>query len=437
MPSTSSMMSSTQENNTSPTKYEEQHTPRYRAFYLGPRGTYSHSVARAAFHAVPPSAPPTPGVSSYAASSASTLTSSSSSSTSVGKEVELVPCTTITKVLETAFEAVSGATAAGNAHSESAQKVVNAKVNGGPSNGNGNGNGNGAAARYKDAEDGDATMGSKGGAAQGTLRCAYAVLPIENSTFGPVQETLEALRHAGISLDPSPQSTASSSAPSEETARRNRRGRAIIAGEYRLPVSHTLLAGPGTKKRLRELARGAKSHHEWTEIREEDGEVPLEELYSLGLVLSHEQALGQCSNFLKSWAPHARTRAVASTALAAEIALQHNYVRGEPAPNGSGRAPSIQTKASSRQPLSSSSSSSLAPPMLVAAIGAELCAEVYGLAVLRRHIEDKRDNTTRFVVVQVRSLQSSPDDYPDFDFGSVLRPFEGVPIYSTEGSPAT
>ncbi|CAD6926824.1 unnamed protein product [Tilletia controversa] len=344
--------------------------PSLRAFYLGPRGTYSHSVARAVFD--PDSASVSPR----------------RRGTGAGGEVELVPCVTITSVLRAAFDAVSKPKA----------KAKPGEVNGA---GVGVANGDGL------VEDGSASSlpGSSiaGGSADVEgVRCAYAVLPIENSTFGPVHETLDALRHAGISLDPSARPAPTSNADAD----------ALIKGEYRLPVSHTLLAGRATKERLRQLARWGKAGAA-TGVR-------------VGEQNGHR--------------PEAGRETTIEEALAAEMALKDDYDyavhhRGSTLTPTfhEGRAPSTDKPASSSRPLTSSSSSSIAPPTLVAAIGAELCAEVYGLAVLRRHIEDKRDNTTRFIVVQVRSSSrnSSPDGSPTFDFGSVLRPFEGVPIYST------
>ncbi|CAD6968569.1 unnamed protein product, partial [Tilletia controversa] len=191
--------------------------PSLRAFYLGPRGTYSHSVARAVFD--PDSASVSPR----------------RRGTGAGGEVELVPCVTITSVLRAAFDAVSKPKA----------KAKPGEVNGA---GVGVANGDGL------VEDGSASSlpGSSiaGGSADVEgVRCAYAVLPIENSTFGPVHETLDALRHAGISLDPSARPAPTSNADAD----------ALIKGEYRLPVSHTLLAGRATKERLRQLARWGKA----------------------------------------------------------------------------------------------------------------------------------------------------------------------------------
>ncbi|KAL5512089.1 hypothetical protein ACEPAG_3610 [Sanghuangporus baumii] len=72
---------------------------------------------------------------------------------------------------------------------------------------------------------------------------SIAVLPVENSIFGTVIETLDLLHLLEV------------------------RKEKVIAGEVTLQVQHCLLAAQGTK------------------------------LEDIGNVFSHEQALGQCSNY--------------------------------------------------------------------------------------------------------------------------------------------
>ncbi|KAK0521026.1 hypothetical protein OC835_007020 [Tilletia horrida] len=380
--------------------------PRSQAFYLGPRGTYSHGVARAVFHATRPSAPPTPGVPSVAPSSSS----------SAAAQVQLVPCATISRTLDAALGAVRRA---------ETDDQRNSAV---PAKGHGDGG-----------------------------RAAYAVLPIENSTFGPVRETLDALQRAGISIAP-----AGDTAPAPDSD-----SVPFIVGEYRLAVSHTLLAGPGTKRRLRDLARGSVKAPPQEDGHGTNGgphltqaappaisistsslgdgrgepDLELDELAPLGEILSHEQALGQCSIFMKTYAPRARRTPVSSTALASEEALHRDY--GVPLPpagsSGSNGHTQVRPNDADANDADTSRSPSLPsshPAALVAAIGSELCAEIYGLSILCRHIEDRKDNTTRFIVVRVDAPPTAgrrppaDEDSPEL---SALRPFEGVPVYGNRG----
>lgn len=77
-------------------------------------------------------------------------------------------------------------------------------------------------------------------------------------------------------------------------------------------------------------------------------------------VLSHPQALGQCRNWLQRNLPQAEPIAVASTSTAARLAAQN-------------------------------------PHQL--AVASELAAELYGLTILQRNIEDSEHNATRFVAI--------------------------------------
>lgn len=77
-------------------------------------------------------------------------------------------------------------------------------------------------------------------------------------------------------------------------------------------------------------------------------------------VLSHPQALAQCRNWLQAALPHAEPIAVASTSAAARQAAEN-------------------------------------PEQF--AIASELAAELYGLTILARNIEDHEHNATRFVAI--------------------------------------
>ncbi len=130
-----------------------------------------------------------------------------------------------------------------------------------------------------------------------------AVVPIENSLEGSVDEALDTLLH---------------DAP-----------RARIVGEVVLPVRYALIARSG--------------------VAQDQAEV----------VLSHPQALAQCSRFLREQMPSARAEATASTAEAVRAAV------------------------ASKRP--------------ACALGTPLAASLYGGSVLREGIEDEDANFTRFV----------------------------------------
>jgi chorismate mutase/prephenate dehydratase len=88
-------------------------------------------------------------------------------------------------------------------------------------------------------------------------------------------------------------------------------------------------------------------------------------------VLAHQQALAQCHAWLETNLPHAEHVAVASNAEAARL------VSTEPG---------------------------------AAAIASENAADLYGLAVKTRNIEDEPDNTTRFLVIGKQAALPSGND---------------------------
>ena len=143
-------------------------------------------------------------------------------------------------------------------------------------------------------------------------RCRYGVLPIENSSRGTVKQVYELLCGNGFK----------------------------IVRSARLQIRHALLAKPG---------------------------VPLEAIRE---VISHEQALGQCANWLRE---HHLTRLTKcdNTAFAAR------EVAGSDDPG-------------------------------VAAIASAECAPLYGLKALAENIQDFTRNETRFICVG-RELEILPD----------------------------
>ncbi len=88
-------------------------------------------------------------------------------------------------------------------------------------------------------------------------------------------------------------------------------------------------------------------------------------------VLAHQQALAQCRGWLDTNLPHAERVAVSSNAEAARL------VREEPG---------------------------------AAAIAGDTAAGLYGLAILEHNIEDKPDNTTRFLVIGKQAVLPSGHD---------------------------
>ena len=139
----------------------------------------------------------------------------------------------------------------------------------------------------------------------------YGVLPVENSTYGSVTDVYRLIMDND----------------------------AYICASHRLPIEHCLLAKSGTKT---------------ADITE---------------VLSHPQAIGQCSDFITK--SHISATQATNTAIAAET-----------------------VSASERADL--------------AAIASADCAALYGLEILETGIQNEKVNTTRFVAIS-RELTIAPD----------------------------
>ena len=133
--------------------------------------------------------------------------------------------------------------------------------------------------------------------------CRYGVLPIENSSYGSVTEVYDLMR----------------------------RYRFSIVKSLRLKIDHRLVARPGAAL---------------SGIRE---------------IVSHEQAIGQCSAFLKTL-KDVKITVCENTAMAAQMVSQ------------SGRDD-------------------------IAAISSPACAGLYGLRVLKSDISDSDSNFTRFICI--------------------------------------
>ncbi len=149
--------------------------------------------------------------------------------------------------------------------------------------------------------------------------CQYGILPIENSTAGSVKKVYDLMIKHNFS----------------------------IVRTFRLKVDHNLLAHKGAK------------------------------LSDIKTVYSHEQAINQCSDFLKHM-PDVEVIAVENTAVAADLVSK------------SGRTD-------------------------VAAISSRACAELYGLENLASSIQDKGNNRTRFICIS-KNLEI----YPGSDKTSIM-----------------
>jgi len=149
--------------------------------------------------------------------------------------------------------------------------------------------------------------------------CQYGILPIENSTAGSVKKVYDLMIHHNFS----------------------------IVRTFRMKVDHNLIAN-----------RGAKI----AEIKE---------------IYSHEQAINQCSEYLKNLSG-VKIIPVENTAVAAEMVAK------------SGR-------------------------LDVAAISSHVCEELYGLKSLADSIQDKGNNRTRFICIS-KNLEI----YPGSDKTSIM-----------------
>lgn len=150
--------------------------------------------------------------------------------------------------------------------------------------------------------------------------CRYGVIPIENSTAGSVKKVYDLMIKHDFS----------------------------IVRSVRIKVDHNLLAKKGTK------------------------------LENVKEIFSHEQAIGQCADFLKNLGSDVKITAVENTAAAAKMVAE------------SGRDD-------------------------VAAIASRSCIELYGLACLESSIQDAASNFTRFICIS-KNLEI----YPGADRTSIM-----------------
>ena len=149
--------------------------------------------------------------------------------------------------------------------------------------------------------------------------CQYGILPIENSTAGSVKKVYDLMISHNFS----------------------------IVRTFRLKIDHNLLANPGAK------------------------------LENIKEIYSHEQAIGQCSDFL-SKLQGVKIIPVENTAVAAKMVADSH--RDD-----------------------------------VAALSSRSCAELYGLVCLASSVQDKGNNRTRFICIS-KNLEI----YPGADKTSIM-----------------
>ena len=149
--------------------------------------------------------------------------------------------------------------------------------------------------------------------------CQYGILPIENSTAGSVKKVYDLMIHHNFS----------------------------IVRTFRLKIDHNLLVNPGTS------------------------------LENIQEIYSHEQAINQCTEFLKRF-PNVKIIPVENTAVAAEMVAK------------SGRKD-------------------------IAALSSRACEELYGLQCLASSVQDEGNNRTRFICIS-KNLEI----YPGADKTSIM-----------------
>lgn len=149
--------------------------------------------------------------------------------------------------------------------------------------------------------------------------CQYGILPIENSTAGSVKKVYDLMIYHNFS----------------------------IVRTFRLKIDHNLLVKPGTKEE------------------------------NITQIFSHEQAINQCSEFLKRF-PNAKIIPVENTAVAAEMVAKSEG-------------------------------------MNMAALASHACEELYGLECLAASVQDEGNNRTRFICIS-KNLEI----YPGSDKTSIM-----------------
>ena len=166
------------------------------------------------------------------------------------------------------------------------------------------------------------------------------MVPFENSTYGSVLDTLNFL------ID-----------------REENFPDLIVCGETYLNIEHCLLGYAASRKSSVDTHSGTSTPTTDRPYPQKPSSPPLTSLDHVKHIYSHPQAFGQCKMFLSSYLKGAKYEDVTSTSRAAEIVAED-------------------------------------ASKTTAAIASALAAEVQGLDVLAKSIQDRGDNQTRFFVLR-------------------------------------
>jgi len=188
----------------------------------------------------------------------------------------------------------------------------------------------------------------------------YGVIPFENSTHGSVLDTLNFLIDREVDFPD-----------------------ILIGGETYLNIEHCLLGYASSRSSNADTPSGTSTPTIDRPNPQRPDSRPLASLDHITTVYSHPQAFGQCKAFISSYLKRAKHEDVSSTSKAAEMVSRD-------------------------------------VSKTTAAIASGLAAEVHGLDVLARKMQDRGDNQTRFFVLRkatsnlndpasLRKLENSTD----------------------------
>lgn len=169
---------------------------------------------------------------------------------------------------------------------------------------------------------------------------SYGVVPFENSTNGSVVYTLDLFAD-----------------------REKAYPDISVCGEVYLDVHHFLLGNFIPSSQHAAPSSGDATPTMSTPSPKKPRAQPLADIRHIKRIYSHPQAFGQCEAFLSTYLKGVERHEVSSTSKAAEI---------------------VSTDVSKT----------------TSAISSKIAADVHGLDVLARGIEDRQDNTTRFFIIQ-------------------------------------